>query len=68
MLIKNPKQFNRVAKEWAIRYAGAPKHDDAEGSVGSAADEAEAEDEAASLAAWVQNRPQLYVYLTFKQL
>lgn len=51
MLIKNPKQFNKVAREWAIRYAGAPKRDDAEGSVGSAADEAEAEDEAESLAA-----------------
>jgi len=25
MLINNPEQFQRVAREWAIKHAGAPK-------------------------------------------
>ena len=25
MLMKNPEQFQRVAREWAIKHAGAPK-------------------------------------------
>ena len=25
MLIKHPQQFERVAREWAIKYASAPK-------------------------------------------
>lgn len=27
MLMKNPKEFNRVAAEWAVEHAGAPAHD-----------------------------------------
>lgn len=30
MLLKRPKEFERVAREWAVLYAGAPaKHTDA---------------------------------------
>ncbi|KAL8787726.1 MAG: hypothetical protein Q9213_002046 [Squamulea squamosa] len=36
MLIRNPKEFERVAQEWAIKYAGAPKRERGEGSGGSA--------------------------------
>ena len=35
MLTKNPKEFERVAREWAVRYAGAPKKDSGEGSGGA---------------------------------
>ena len=52
MLIKNPRQFNKVAREWAVQYAGAPKSNGAEGGSSSAADDdGQVEDEAASLAA-----------------
>jgi len=27
MLMRNPKEFERVASEWAVKYAGAPKKD-----------------------------------------
>ncbi|KAK5083232.1 Ubiquitin-conjugating enzyme E2 1 [Exophiala xenobiotica] len=40
-LIKNPDQFNRTAKEWAVRYAGAPKHLIGEGSGGATAESIE---------------------------
>jgi ubiquitin-conjugating enzyme (huntingtin interacting protein 2) len=36
-LIKNPKEFERSAKEWAVKYAGAPKSHIGEGSGGSTA-------------------------------
>ncbi|KAI9677393.1 MAG: Ubiquitin-conjugating enzyme E2 1 [Caeruleum heppii] len=32
MLVRNPKEFERVAREWAVKHAGAPKTDTAEGS------------------------------------
>ncbi|KAI9849786.1 MAG: Ubiquitin-conjugating enzyme E2 1 [Thelocarpon superellum] len=32
MLVRNPREFDRVAREWAVRYAGAPKRDRGEGS------------------------------------
>ena len=32
MLIKNPKEFERVARDWAVRYAGAPKRNLGESS------------------------------------
>ncbi|KAI9840276.1 MAG: Ubiquitin-conjugating enzyme E2 1 [Sclerophora amabilis] len=32
MLMRNPKEFERVAREWAVRHAGAPKKDRGEGS------------------------------------
>lgn len=41
-LIKNPKQFERTAREWAVKYAGAPKTKLGEGSGGSTAQSIEA--------------------------
>ncbi|KAK2766092.1 Ubiquitin-conjugating enzyme E2 1 [Arachnomyces sp. PD_36] len=38
MLMRNPKEFERVAKEWAIEYAGAPRKQVGESS-GGATDE-----------------------------
>ncbi|KAL8835526.1 MAG: hypothetical protein Q9205_006985 [Flavoplaca limonia] len=35
MLIRNPKEFERVAQEWAVKYAGAAKRERGEGSGGS---------------------------------
>ncbi|EED12949.1 ubiquitin conjugating enzyme (UbcA), putative [Talaromyces stipitatus ATCC 10500] len=35
MLLRKPKEFERVAREWAINYAGAPKKQVAEGSGGA---------------------------------
>lgn len=32
MLTRNPKEFERVAHEWAVKYAAAPKKDAGEGS------------------------------------
>lgn len=40
-LIKNPEQFNRTAKEWAVKYAGAPKRLIGEGSGGATAESIE---------------------------
>jgi len=48
MLIKNPKEFERVARDWAVRYAGAPKRNLGESSGGATAqsiEEAERESE-----------------------
>jgi len=42
MLIKNPKEFDRVAREWAVRYAGAPKRNIGESSGGATASSIEA--------------------------
>ncbi|KAL8729692.1 MAG: hypothetical protein Q9181_004905 [Wetmoreana brouardii] len=36
MLIRNPKEFERVAQEWAVKYAKAPRRERGEGSGGSA--------------------------------
>ena len=38
MLTRNPKEFERVAHEWAVKYAGAPKKEAGEGSGGSKAE------------------------------
>jgi ubiquitin-conjugating enzyme (huntingtin interacting protein 2) len=35
MLMRNPKEFERVASEWAVKYANAPKRDRAETSGGA---------------------------------
>lgn len=35
MLVQNPKEFERVAREWAFRFAGAPKIETGEGSGGA---------------------------------
>ncbi|KIW16721.1 hypothetical protein PV08_03910 [Exophiala spinifera] len=40
-LIKNPKEFERQAKEWAVKYAGAPKSLIGESSGGSTAESIE---------------------------
>ncbi len=35
MLISNPAEFEHVARQWAVKYAGAPEKDRAEGSGGA---------------------------------
>lgn len=40
MLLKRPKEFERVARQWAVIYAGAPAKDTAEGA--DATEEAQA--------------------------
>ncbi|KIV76960.1 hypothetical protein PV11_08804 [Exophiala sideris] len=40
-MIKNPKEFERAAKEWAVKYAGAPKTLIGESSGGSTAESIE---------------------------
>jgi len=35
MLLKNPQEFERVAHEWAVKYAAAPKRDTGETSGGA---------------------------------
>lgn len=35
MLMRNPKEFERVAQEWAVKHAGAPKRERGEGSGGT---------------------------------
>lgn len=39
MLLKNKAEFEHVAQEWAIRYAGAPSKDKAESSGGTTAED-----------------------------
>lgn len=39
MLLKNKEEFQHVAQEWAIQYAGAPPKDKAEGSGGTTAED-----------------------------
>jgi ubiquitin-conjugating enzyme (huntingtin interacting protein 2) len=38
MLIRNPAEFEHKAREWAVKYAGAPKKEHAEGSGGATAE------------------------------
>lgn len=38
MLIRRPKEFERIAREWAVIYAGAPRKHSGESS-GGATDE-----------------------------
>ncbi|KAF1981833.1 hypothetical protein K402DRAFT_398229 [Aulographum hederae CBS 113979] len=38
MLIRNPEEFEHVAREWAVKYAGAPKKESGEGSGGATAE------------------------------
>lgn len=42
MLIKNPKEFERVARDWAVKYAGAPRKYVGESSGGATAETIEA--------------------------
>ncbi len=60
MLMRNPKEFERVAREWAVKYAGSPQNDRAEGSGGATAatlkqreQKSKEEEEKARLAAFV---------------
>jgi ubiquitin-conjugating enzyme (huntingtin interacting protein 2) len=59
MLLKNPAEFEHVAREWAVKHAGAPKRECAEGSGGATAasikrkaQQAKEKDEKAKLAAY----------------
>ncbi|KAF2181654.1 hypothetical protein K469DRAFT_713262 [Zopfia rhizophila CBS 207.26] len=38
MLIRNPSEFEHVARDWAVKYAGAPKKERGEGSGGATAE------------------------------
>jgi ubiquitin-conjugating enzyme (huntingtin interacting protein 2) len=38
MLIKNPAEFEHKAREWAVKYAGAPKSDEGQSSGGATAE------------------------------
>ena len=38
MLVKQPKEFERVAQQWASMYAGAPKRQGGESSGGATAE------------------------------
>lgn len=38
MLMRHPKEFERVAAEWAEKYAGAPKRERGETSGGATAE------------------------------
>jgi len=38
MLMRNPKEFDRVASEWAVKYAGAPKRERGETSGGASSE------------------------------
>ncbi|KAF2847326.1 hypothetical protein T440DRAFT_471213 [Plenodomus tracheiphilus IPT5] len=38
MLIRNPAEFEHKARDWAVKYAGAPKKEIAEGSGGATAE------------------------------
>jgi ubiquitin-conjugating enzyme (huntingtin interacting protein 2) len=60
MLIRNPSEFEHVAREWAVKYAGAPKKEVAEGSGGATAEslrkksqDAKANEAKVALAAYV---------------
>lgn len=64
MLTRNPKEFERVAQEWAVKYAGAPKREAGEGSGGSKAEtkkqkqqRSKAEEAAERAALYVRNYP-----------
>lgn len=60
MLIRNPAEFEHKAREWAVKYAGAPKREIAEGSGGATAEsitkkrqEAKHNEEKVKMAAYV---------------
>jgi ubiquitin-conjugating enzyme (huntingtin interacting protein 2) len=38
MLIRNPSEFDHVARDWAVKHAGAPKKERGEGSGGATAE------------------------------
>ena len=38
MMLKNPEQFRMVAREWAVKFAGATRREGGEGSGGATAE------------------------------
>ena len=76
MLITNPREFAHVAREWAVRYAGAPEaapgSSGAEGSGGVTEETLRQKDdqkreraEAAKLAAYVDRCPSLVMRIYY---
>jgi ubiquitin-conjugating enzyme (huntingtin interacting protein 2) len=61
MLLRRPKEFERVAREWAVIHAGAPRKHAGEGS-GGATDETLRQEELRSKAE--QEREDLSKYVT----
>jgi len=66
MMIKSPKEFERVAAEWAVQYAGAPKRDRGETSGGATAEslkkqeqKSKEQEEADRLAAYSGYNPEM---------
>lgn len=64
MLMRNPKEFERVAQEWAVKHAGAPKRERGEGSGGATNEtmkqrqqKSKEEEEAERVARCVQQQP-----------
>jgi ubiquitin-conjugating enzyme (huntingtin interacting protein 2) len=71
MLIRNPSEFNHVARDWAVRHAGAPKKEIAEGSGGATAEtikrkaqETKANEMKNKMAAYVTSNGKSYPKLT----
>jgi ubiquitin-conjugating enzyme (huntingtin interacting protein 2) len=61
MLLRRPKEFERVAREWAVIHAGAPRKHAGEGS-GGATDETLRQEELRAKAE--QERQDLSKYVT----
>jgi ubiquitin-conjugating enzyme (huntingtin interacting protein 2) len=64
MLIRNPAEFEHKAREWAVKHAGAPKKEVAEGSGGATAEsikkkhqQAKENEDKVKLAAYVSHMP-----------
>ncbi|KAF2750198.1 hypothetical protein M011DRAFT_464971 [Sporormia fimetaria CBS 119925] len=71
MLIKNPSEFEHVAREWSVKYAGAPKREVSGGSGGATAEsikrkaqQAKAREDKDKLAAYAALLLQSYPGLT----
>lgn len=62
MLTRNPKEFERVAQEWAVKYAGAPKKEAGESSGGSKS-ETKKQKQQRSLAEEAAERAALFVHI-----
>ena len=62
MLIRKPKEFERIAREWAVNYAGAPRKHIGESS-GRATDESLRQQELRSKEGQEQDDLSKYVFL-----
>jgi ubiquitin-conjugating enzyme (huntingtin interacting protein 2) len=62
MLLKNPEQFRYVAREWAVKHAGAPKKETGEGSGGATPETIRAK---AAQAKQNQERTKVAQYVSF---